>query len=170
MPLKNIHCIHGFPEYIFIHEIALPGLLAAIGGMQPSIVSRNKVHDHQGDPLALCIWNGPLTLVDPADISPVIHIKGRLIVMPHDCQTNNGPMWKSIMVRISPMSKCRFQFLPCREKHFLSVSHNILSLMAIHKLTSWLGCPLLIHNAHPLCQGSSPALPYRTQVGVSPCH
>src|SRR5882724_7495321 len=158
MPLKDIHRIHALPEYIFIHEIALlglahfeqhPDLLAAIGGAQPSIVSGNKVCDHQGDPLTLCIWNGPLTLVDPVDIVPVIHVKCQLIMMPHDCQTNNGPMQKSIMVRISPMSKCWFQFLPSREKYFLSVSHDILSFMAIHKLTSRLGCPLVIHNIHP---------------------
>src|SRR5882724_10208621 len=131
MLLKDIHHIHGLPEYIFIHEIALLGLahfeqhlglLAAIGGAQPSIISGNEVCDHQGDPLTLCIQNGPLTLVDPADIVPVIHIKDQLIVMPHNCRMNNGPMWKSIMVCISPMSKCRFQFLPCGEKHFLSVS------------------------------------------------
>src|SRR5882724_13382817 len=142
--LEDIHHIHGLPEDVIIHEIALPGLasleqhlclLAAIWGAQPSIVSQNKVCDHQGDPLTLCIWNGPLILVDPSYFTLVIGIICRLVMMPHNSQM---PMQKSIKVHISPMSKCRFQFLPCWEKQFLSVSHDILLFVSIHKLTSWI--------------------------------
>src|SRR5882724_12703215 len=40
-------------------------------------------------------------------------------------------MQKSIKVHISPLLKCWFQFLPCLGKHFLSVSHDILSFVSI---------------------------------------
>src|SRR5882724_11392136 len=155
MFLEDIHCMRSLPQDVIVREIALPGLasleqhpclLAAIQGVQPSIVSRHKVCNHQGDLLTLCIWNGPLALVDPSNFAPVICIICGLIVMPHHSWI---PMWKSIKVCISPLWKCWFQFLPCWEKHFLLVSYNILSFVSIYKLTSRISCPSVIHHTHP---------------------
>src|SRR5882724_4118059 len=64
-------------------------------------------------------------------------------MMPHHSRM---PMWKSIKVHISSMSKHWFQFLPCWEKHFLSVSHDILLFVSIYKLTSQIFCPSVIHH------------------------
>ena len=70
--------------------------------------------------------------------------------MSDDHTTHLRLMWQFLKVRISPLVHSGLQFLPMWEKHLLAVSHNVLLLMAVYKLTPWILGPLILHDMHPL--------------------